>query len=140
MQYPLPQFIEREARIIGSLHFKQILFLAGTAGAAWLLWSILPSFLAWIIVPLIILAGASLAFLKPDGRPLADVLSYAFSYLFSPRRYLWEKEKIQTDFPIITSNSKQGKDTLPSQEDPDLIELAPRSRLEKLKSRIETKG
>ena len=138
MQYSVPQFIEREAKIVGSLHFKQILFLAGAAGIAFLLWSILPRPIAWLIVPIIVVAGLALAFLKPGGRALADVLTYAFSYLFSSRRYLWHKEEIRTDFPVILDSPKLGKMSI-SQENNDLLTLAPRGRLEKLKSSIETK-
>jgi hypothetical protein len=138
MQYPVPQFIEREARIIGSLHFKQILFLAGAAGAAFMLWSILPRAIAFIIIPLVVLAGMALAFLKPDGRPLADTLTYAFGYLFSSRRYLWHKEEIKTDFPIITS-SPQVKTVEKESDTKDFLAIAPRGRLDKLKNKIETK-
>jgi len=139
MQYPVPQFIEREARIVGSLHFKQIVFLAVAAGLSFLLWSILPRPIAIIIVPLIVLAGLALAFLKPDGRPLSDVLGYAFSYLFSARRYLWHKEEIETDFPIITSGPMPQKNNQKPTKSNDLISIAPRGRLDKLKSKIETK-
>jgi hypothetical protein len=138
MQYSVPQFIEREAKIVGSLHFKQILFLAGAAGIGFLLWSVLPRPVAILIVPVIVVGGLALAFLKPGGRPLADVLTYAFSYLFSSRRYLWKKEEIKTDFPIVFSESSHQKD-MSSSENPDLLEFAPRGRLDKLKSSIETK-
>lgn len=138
MQYPVPQFIEREARIVGSLHFKQIIFLAVSAGLSFLLWSILPRPIAIIVVPLVVLAGLALAFFKPNGRPLSDVLGYVFSYLFSARRYLWHKEEIETDFPIITSDPIPQKTNQRSKSD-DLISIAPRGRLDKLKSKIETK-
>ena len=138
MQYSVPQFIEREAQIIGSLHFKQIIFLAGAAGIGFLLWSILPRPIALLVVPLIVVGGLALAFLKPGGRPLADVLTYALSYLFSSRRYLWKKEEIKTDFPIVFDEVNSKKKAL-SLENPDLLEFAPRGRLDKLKSFIETK-
>ncbi len=139
MQYPLPQFIEREPRIVGPLTFRQAIFLGAAGGLILLVRAVLPPGLAWIMIILLAATGASLAFVKIGGRPLPAVLTAAFQFITSPRRYLWEKEQIKVDFPVISSSPKIIKKAGPSEDDRALMRLASSSRLEKLKSKIETK-
>src|SRR3990172_12458701 len=42
MQFQVPQFIEIEDKIFGPLTFKQFIYVAGGAGACYLLWRVLP--------------------------------------------------------------------------------------------------
>ena len=46
MQFQVPQFIEVEDKIFGPLTFKQFVYVAGGAGAAYLFWRILPVYLS----------------------------------------------------------------------------------------------
>jgi len=93
MQFQVPQFIEVEDKIFGPLTFKQFVYVAGGAGAAYLLWRILPLFLA---APLILGVGglaASLAFLQFNGRPFILALENGFFYLLKTKLYLWNNEQ-----------------------------------------------
>src|SRR3989344_7648513 len=89
MQFQVPQFIEVEDKIFGPLTFKQFVYVAGGAGAAYLFWRVLPFFFS---VPLILGIGAlaaSLAFFKYNGRPFIVAMEHAFYYLIRTKLYLW---------------------------------------------------
>ena len=138
MQYPVPQFIERETRIVGLLSLKQALFLGVAAGLCLLFWAILPTAAAIVMILLVAILAVGLAFWKPGGRPLSDVIVSAIKHLVSTRQYLWRKSETPQDFPIISSQPYKKEEVKTHEDDQALMELSPRSRLEKLKSRIET--
>jgi len=92
MQFQVPQFIEVEDKIFGPLTFKQFVYVAGGAGAAYLIWRVLPLIIA---APLILGVGgfaAALAFMQWNGRPFISGLENAFFYLIHTKLYLWNNE------------------------------------------------
>ena len=46
MRYQVPQFIDVEDKIFGPLTLKQFLYVAGGSGFSFIIWSILPTYLA----------------------------------------------------------------------------------------------
>jgi hypothetical protein len=93
MQFQVPQFIEVEDKIFGPLTFKQFIYIAGGAGGSYLLWRMLPVFLAG---PLIIIVGgsaAALAFFQFNGRPFIVAVEHAFFFLIHSKLYLWNNAK-----------------------------------------------
>lgn len=89
MQFQVPQFIEVEDKIFGPLTFKQFVYVGGGLGAAYILWRVLPLFIAG---PLILGIGglaAALAFLQWNGRPFILGLENGFYYLIKSKLYLW---------------------------------------------------
>ena len=93
MQFQVPQFIEVEDKIFGPLTFKQFVYVAGGAGACYLLWRVLPLFLA---APLILGVGglaAALAFMQFNGRPFIVTLEHGFFYLIKTKLYLWNNKQ-----------------------------------------------
>ncbi|RJR12870.1 PrgI family protein [Candidatus Parcubacteria bacterium] len=110
MQFQVPQFIEVEDKIFGPLTFKQFIYIAGGAGAAYLLWRALPIFVA---APLILSMGglaAALAFFQYNGRPFILAIEHAFFYFIKTKLYLWSNEskpkKSVVETPIqVTSAS-----------------------------------
>ena len=93
MQFHIPQFIDIEDKIFGPFTFKQFAYIIGALGTGFLAWSVLPRFIAiLIIVPL---GGLTfmLAFKPVGGRPFSAVLEGAFKYFFGGKLYLWKKEK-----------------------------------------------
>lgn len=92
MQFQVPQFIEVEDKIFGPLTFKQFIYIAGGAGAAYLLWRALPLFVA---APLILGIGglaAALAFFQYNSRPFILAIEHAFFYFIKTKLYLWSNE------------------------------------------------
>ena len=95
MQYQVPQFIEREMKVVGPLTFKQVVFLAIGAGACLFLYFFLaPKSFFLFLVCCLPIGGVSLflAFGKLEGRSLPIMLANAFTFLFSGRTYLWKKK------------------------------------------------
>lgn len=92
MQFQVPQFIEVEDKIFGPLTFKQFVYLAGGAGAGYLLWRILPIYLAAPLIAACVGLGASLAFFKYNGQPFILALEHGFYYLLHSKLYLWSNE------------------------------------------------
>ncbi|HUO56278.1 MAG TPA: PrgI family protein [Candidatus Paceibacterota bacterium] len=93
MQFQVPQFIEVEDRIFGPLTFRQFVYLGGGAGFSYILFRVLPLFVA---VPFILIAAAlalALAFMKINGRPFNLALEYAFYFIIHSRLYLWNNER-----------------------------------------------
>lgn len=93
MQFQVPQFIEVEDKIFGPLTFRQFIYLAGGAGACYLLWRLLPLLIAG---PLVIAIGGSalaLAFFQYNGRPFIIAVENAFFYFFGPKFYLWDNAR-----------------------------------------------
>ena len=58
MQFKVPQFLEIEDKIFGPFTFKQFVYVAGGAGAAFIAWTYLPHWIAiFLVVPIIALAS-----------------------------------------------------------------------------------
>ncbi len=91
MQFQVPQFIEVEDKIFGSLTLKQFIYLAGGAAGIFLLYVALPLFLAILLAIPIGLFAAALAFYKMHGQPFIKVVENAFRYVTKNKIYTWKK-------------------------------------------------
>ena len=125
MQFQVPQFIEVEDKIFGPLTFKQFIYIAGGAGACYLLWRVLPLFLA---APLILGVGglaAALAFFQFNGRPFIIALENGFFYLVKTKLYLWNNEqKPKKRANKMKPEATQGQIYIPKLSESKLHELA----------------
>lgn len=94
MRFQVPQFIEVEDKIFGSLTLKQFIYLAGGGGLSFVIYRILNSFiLAFIPIALIMGFSALLAFYKINNKPFIFVVEAAFKYFFSSKLYIWKKKE-----------------------------------------------
>ena len=93
MQYPVPQFIEVESKIIGPLSLKQFLYLVGGVAICVILNFFLK--LGAVIILGIFIMGfvGALAFLKINGQPFSKILKSMIQFSFGPRIYVWKKTK-----------------------------------------------
>ncbi len=89
MQFQVPQFIEVEDKIFGPLTFKQFIYIGGGLGASYILWRILPIYLAGPFIVIVCGLGASLAFFQYNGRPFIASLENGFYFLIRTKLYLW---------------------------------------------------
>jgi len=127
MQFQVPQFIEVEDKIFGPLTFKQFIFVFGGLGIAYILWRVLPLFVA---APLIVGVGglaAALAFFKFNGRPFILAMEYAFYYLVRSKLYLWNnRARKRAEVKRIAAARPTGRDEvyIPKLSDSRLHELA----------------
>ncbi len=92
MEFQVPQFIEVEDKIFGPLTFRQFAYIAGSAGAAYLLYRLLGWWLGAIPMAAVLGFGAALSFYRFNNRPLVHVVEAAFRYLGASKLYLWRRE------------------------------------------------
>lgn len=93
MRFQVPQFIEKESKVIGPLTIMQFLWFLG----AGIVFIFLQFFLkgAPLIVAAIILAGlgAAMGFAKIDDVSLPRYLLRGFQFFMSEKKYTFEKEQ-----------------------------------------------
>ncbi|RJQ33455.1 PrgI family protein [Candidatus Parcubacteria bacterium] len=126
MQFQIPQFIEVEDKIFGPLTFRQFVYIVGGLGSSYLLYRVLPLFIALPIIAALLGLSAALAFFKYNGRPFILALEHGFTFFIHPRLYLWNNERKrqtvtakQTDTP-----SEKGEVYVPKLSESKLHELA----------------
>lgn len=105
MQFQVPQFIEVEDKIFGPLTFKQFVYVAGGAGLAYLMWRILPFYIA---VPFVLASGGvgtAFAFFQFNGRPFIIAVENGFYYLIRSKLYLWNNERREKNKITIEKKS-----------------------------------
>ena len=133
MRFTVPQFIEREAKIIGPLTFKQFLYI-GTAGLACFIVYFSFSFDIFLISCFLLGGIASaFAFLEIDGIPLSKVLWNFFKYSLSPKVYLWKKGELG-GMGIQEKINMEGDQT----KEVDLS-VGGKSSLKNIKTKLETR-
>ena len=96
-QFQVPQFIEREAKLVGPFTMRQSAILGGTGALLFVLWFILEKWLFFVIgIPLALLV-ILVGFLKINGRPLLDFFTSFFSFFISPQLYIWQKRNAKPE-------------------------------------------
>lgn len=95
MQFQVPQFIDIEDKIFGPFSFKQFLYLLGGGGGAFILYKLLPIYLAIpLAIPLLVLAGL-LTFYKINGKPFIFTLEAGFNYFLQSKLYVWKMRTVK---------------------------------------------
>ena len=106
MIFNIPQFIDKEDKIVGPLTAKQLgwLFLGGAT--LLILWNILDS--AAFYISAIPIAGASLAFAfyRPYNQSLNSFIFYTFLFISRNKIYIWRRLPEKT-MPIKKATSKK---------------------------------
>lgn len=135
MQHTVPQFIEKEARIVGPLTFKQFIYI-GTAGGFCLFLYFFVSLSVFIVVTTFLLGGAlALAFLRIERTTLPVFIKNFFVFLFKPKVYLWKK-KIT---PYVIYKEKKMVAKTEETGEKSALKIAEKSQLRQLFTRLETK-
>ena len=134
MEFIVPQFIEREARIIGPFTFKQSIFLGIAGGLCVFLYFFIKSFLIFLIIAFFLVGGALvLTFLKFGGASMPDVLKNFFVFFGRPKIYLWQRKavppKVLKKAPPPEKEEKEGL----------VLKISEKSHLGKLHNILETR-
>ena len=103
MRYMVPQFINREARVWGSLTFKQTIVIGSLLILSVILYYALPPKIFILVVPGIGIIAIALLFVKVEGRSLLATLTSYIWFFFSPKTYIWKRKKF---FPGIITPKK----------------------------------
>lgn len=121
MQFKVPQFIDVEDKLFGPFTFYQFAYLIGGAGIIFVLYKVLP---IWIAIFLIIpVAGLSLllVFYKINEKPFIFYLQAGLNYLVSNKLYIWKQR-------LVKPESRERE-----QETPQLTSIIPMTTENKLK-------
>lgn len=138
MEFVVPQFIEKEPKIVGPFTFKQFIFIGTAGGISLMLYFFLPFILFLITAgPLLILAFI-LAFAKINRTSLPQYIANFFNFIFRPKIYLWKKKSGGPKF--LRSEEKIIKQIAQSPDrEESKLKVSRNSRLDELLTRIETK-
>ncbi len=106
MNYKVPQFIEVEDKIFGPLTFKQFIYLAGGAGACFVLWTFLPGIIAILFILPVAAFALALAFYRVNNRPFVILAESYLKWQLGGRMYLWRKEEKKAQALKVQSPTK----------------------------------
>lgn len=139
MEFTVPQFIEREPKIVGPFTFRQFIYVAIAGGVCLLLFFILP-FSAFVIAAIILLGGAfALAFLKVGKVSLpVFIKNFFLFFVLKPKIFLWRKKTT----PLKTLRKERVKGAEEAEKENKkrpVPKIAEGSRLKELFTRLETK-
>jgi hypothetical protein len=132
-QYPIPQFIEAEAKIAFFISFRQFFYLVGAGVICFVLYFILPKFLFFIALIIVFGAAIILAFVTINGAPAVNVLLNSLGFMAGAKNYTWKKKESEYPFKAIKRiqlKKIEEKPVLNAQE----------SRLKKIHTQIEMKS
>lgn len=141
MEFSIPQFIEKEAKIVGPLTFKQFGFLGLAVLISVALFFLLPKIIFFILSPALVGGAAALAFYKKEGIPLPDLIIGFFVFMFKPKIYLWKKKGVPPKFLRLEDMEKEAakKDSLEEKRKGPKLKMSKGSHLHDLSIQVETK-
>jgi len=90
-QYPIPQFIEEEGKIVFFLTFRQFFFLVGGGAVCLVIYYIFPF---WVFLMLSIptmLIVAVLAFVKVQNETIISLFMHFLGYSLGTKNFIWKK-------------------------------------------------
>lgn len=95
MQFKVPQFIDVEDKLFGPFSFREFAYLLGGGGIIYVLYKLLPFWLAVIfIIPVAILTFL-LVFYKINNKPFIYYLQAGLTYLVSSKLYIWKQRLVK---------------------------------------------
>lgn len=136
MQFTVPKFIDREAKIIGPFTFKQFLIIGIAGGIVLLLYFVLPR-TQLIIVTFFLIGGALvLIFVKIQGRSILVLLKDFFMFSSSSKLYIWERKNIP---PKFLKSKKEKKLKLGEEKEKVSAIVVTGGKLRGISTQLETK-
>ena len=131
MQFKVPKFLEREAKIVGFLTFKQMIYL-GIVGLIFVfLWFIVSHGLFFVLLGVLGSSAVALFLVKIKGVPLNELLIKYFSFLGKTKVYIWRKKESLTPIKVVKIKKQKEK------KEETRLRLAPESKIRKLSSELE---
>lgn len=92
MRFQVPQFIEVEDKIFGPLTIKQFIYIVGSGGLSFIVYTFIGNiFISLIFIVPIVGFGLALAFYKINNKPFINVVEAAFTYYIGSKLYIWKK-------------------------------------------------
>ena len=136
-QFQTPQFIEREAKVIGPLTFKRAAYVGIPLAIIFMLWFMIAenNFILFVLASVLLEgAGVALGFMKVESKTIPQFLMSALFFAAKPRTYIWQRGNTKLRF-------KQEKfvNPLANGEGLQKAELVRNSRVADLATRVQTK-
>jgi hypothetical protein len=96
MQFKVPQFIDIEDKLFGPFTFYQFVYLAGGAGLTFIIYKLLPLWLA--LLPMLFVAGLALllTFYRINNKPFIYYLQAGIVYALGSKLYIWKQRVIKS--------------------------------------------
>ncbi len=151
MDFTVPQFIEKDPKIVGPFTFKQFISVGGAGAICIVLYFTVPIPVFLIAAIFLVGGGLAMAFLKVEKTPLPELIKNSLTFIGKPKIYLWQKKSVvmQKD-KKMKIDSKEVLDKAPIQKrDTTLkkykspkkidIKLEKESRLRNLINRLDIK-
>ncbi len=136
MRFTIPQFIEHEPKIVGPLTLRQFTYIAIPGAFCFVLYFIASSFIFYTACLVLGGTGLAFAFLKINNIPLPTLIINFFKYTLSPKMYLWRRKGVKKE--VFEEEVVIRKEKIPEDELP--LKIGGDSRLNKIKTKIETKS
>lgn len=132
-EYPVPQFIEKEAKITFFLTFRQFIFLFLLAIIGYIFYKIFPLNLFVLVFIPIALVVLAFAFVNIEGQPLTVLFKNYLYFLRGGKQYVWKKKKEVFPKKVIVPKK------IEIEKDRPELKIGGESKLKNLKIEIETK-
>ena len=136
MEFTVPQFVEREPKLIGPFTFKQFIFVAIAGGACFFLYFFIgktnmPLFI--LIAILLFGVALTLAFVRIKGYTLPMLLKNFLAFTVMPKIFLWQRKLVP---PKISKIKKFEKVKV---EEETELKIVKKSNLQQLSTQVETR-
>lgn len=139
-QYPIPQFIEEEGKIISFLTFRQFFILVGGGIICIVIYLVSPFFIATGLGLLIAITTMAIAFVRINNESLIRLLFNFLRFTAEKKQYTWSKKEIPYPFEI----EKKEKPTVAAAAEekpvPSPIMKTKKSKLKEIKKIVELKN
>jgi len=136
-QFQTPQFIEREAKVIGPLTFKRAAYVGVPLMVIFTLWFVLAekNFIAFVAISLLLEgAGVALAFMQVGGKAIPQFIMNALFFAAKPRTYVWQRGNTKLRF-----KEEKFVNPMTNGEGLQKAELVRKSRVADLAVKVQTK-
>lgn len=107
--FQVPQFIEKEARVIGPLTFSQTVIVVIVALSCVVIYYLFDIIIAGILIFIIAFVTSLLLFTTIEGIPSYKLIVPLIRHLWLPKKYSWKKEKT-VNVKKVTSHIKQERE------------------------------
>ncbi len=91
-QYPIPQFIEEESKIVFFLTFRQFFLLVGGGVVCFIMFLTLPVYLFVIFSLVVAILVVAIAFIRINNQSVIKAVFNYFGFMTGPKNYVWKKE------------------------------------------------
>ena len=136
-QFETPQFIDREAKVIGPLTFKRAAYLGIPLAIIFALYFVMAADNFVLFVGISILlegGGVALAFIKLEGKSIPEMIMNALFFLVRPKTFVWERGNTKLTYKKEEYINPYTKgESLPKDQ------LTQKSRVADLSLRVQTK-